>query len=208
MDSSSTFWEDYYAKHRTPVAPSFFAEFVTPFLEEGKQLIDLGCGNGRDSIHFAKHGISVTAIDQCSQELDFLVEKFSELDTLNISSADMTNMENLSEKADYLYSRFTIHAVDKNGQGRLLDWASENTQQNGLFFIEVRSTKDELYGQGEKLADNAFFTDHYRRFIVIDELEADLKSRGFTILYSLESNGCAPHGDADPIVIRLIAQKA
>jgi len=38
------------------------------------RMIDLGCGNGRDSVFFAKHRISVIAIDQVVSEIDFLNE--------------------------------------------------------------------------------------------------------------------------------------
>ncbi len=204
--NSSTFWEAYYAKHREPANCSMFAAFVSPFLKEGKRLLEFGCGNARDSIYFAQQGVNVLAIDQCSNELDFLTDKFKDLDHLNFKSGDMTNLPEL-EASDYLYSRFTIHAIDRSGEQRLLQWASNNLKSNGLFFIEVRSIKDTLFGKGEALADNAFFTDHYRRFITLKDFEHRLESNGFDILYSLESNGLAPYKDDDPIVIRVIAQK-
>ena len=203
---SSTFWENYYATHREPTKCSLFAEFVQPFLKEGKKLIDCGCGNARDSIFFAQNGVNVLAVDQCSQELDFLEEKFKDIQNLNFLPADMTRLPKL-EPLDYAYSRFTIHAIDKEGEDRLIKWVSENILQNGLFFIEVRSVKDDLFGQGEALPDNAFFSDHYRRFIKIRELEAKLEANDFRIMYSLEAKGLAPFKTKDPVVIRLIAQK-
>lgn len=204
--NSSTFWENYYASHREPAKCSFFAKFVRPFLQKNKRMLEFGCGNARDSIYFAEQGIDILAIDQCSNELDFLTERFSDLASLNFQAADMTRLPTM-EAFDYLYSRFTIHAIDKKGEERLITWAAKNIKQNGLFFIEVRSVKDDLFGKGEPLADNAFFTDHYRRFIIIEELETLLVNKGFRILYSLESNGLAQYRDRDPIVIRIIAQK-
>ena len=118
----------------------------------------------------------------------------------------MTNLTGF-EKSDYLYSRFTIHAIDKSGEERLIKWASSNLKTNGLFFIEVRSVKDELFGQGKALADNAFFSDHYRRFIVLEELINRLSENGIEVIYSLESKGLAPDKTKDPVVIRIIGQK-
>ena len=204
--NSSTFWESYYKDHKDPNNCSLFAEFISPFLKEGKRLLDFGCGNARDSIYFSQKGVNVLAVDQCSQELDYLSNKFTHNESLNFYSGDMTKLPKM-EAFDYLYSRFTIHAIDKEGESRLLKWASENIKSNGLFCIEVRSVKDDLFGQGEALGDNAFYTDHYRRFIVLKELEESLEQIGFNILYSLESNGLAPYKDKDPILIRLIAQK-
>jgi cyclopropane fatty-acyl-phospholipid synthase-like methyltransferase len=206
MDSSSKYWEDYYSKHPVPTNCSPFADFVTPFLKQGKRLIELGCGNARDSKHFAKQGTNVLAIDQCEKEIGFLAEKFEDLENLKFEAGDMTNLTGF-EKSDYLYSRFTIHAIDKSGEERLIKWASSNLKTNGLFFIEVRSVKDELFGQGKALADNAFFSDHYRRFIVLEELINRLSENGIEVIYSLESKGLAPYKTKDPVVIRIIGQK-
>lgn len=206
MNSSSSYWENYYSKHREPSDCSPFAEFVTPFLKEGKRLIEFGCGNGRDSKHFAQQGVNVLAIDQCEKEIAFLSDKFKSSENLNFIAEDMTNLPEM-EKSDFLYSRFTIHAIDRAGEGKLIKWAADNLASNGLFFVEVRSVKDELFGVGESLGDNAYFTDHYRRFIVLEELNQQFTSNGLDVIYSVESKGLAPYKTEDPVVIRLIAQK-
>ncbi|MDG1435955.1 MAG: class I SAM-dependent methyltransferase [Saprospiraceae bacterium] len=206
MNSSSSYWENYYSKHREPADCSPFAEFITPFLKKGKRLIEFGCGNGRDSKHFAKQGINVLALDQCKKEIAFLSDKFKSTKNLIFLAEDMTNLPDL-ENSDFLYSRFTIHAIDRKGEEKLVKWAASNLKANGLFFVEVRSVKDELYGIGEALGDNAYFTDHYRRFIILEELHQQFTSNGLDIIYSIESKGLAPYKTQDPVVIRLIAQK-
>ena len=206
MNSSSSYWENYYSKHREPADCSPFAEFITPFLKKGKRLIEFGCGNGRDSKHFAKQGINVLALDQCKKEIAFLSDKFKSTKNLIFLAEDMTNLPDL-ENSDFLYSRFTINAIDRKGEEKLVKWAASNLKANGLFFVEVRSVKDELYGIGEALGDNAYFTDHYRRFIILEELHQQFTSNGLDIIYSIESKGLAPYKTQDPVVIRLIAQK-
>jgi tellurite methyltransferase len=206
MNSSSSYWENYYSKHREPADCSPFAEFITPFLKKGKRLIEFGCGNGRDRKHFAKQGINVLALDQCKKEIAFLSDKFKSTKNLIFLAEDMTNLPDL-ENSDFLYSRFTIHAIDRKGEEKLVKWAASNLKANGLFFVEVRSVKDELYGIGEALGDNAYFTDHYRRFIILEELHQQFTSNGLDIIYSIESKGLAPYKTQDPVVIRLIAQK-
>lgn len=55
---------------------------------------------------------------------------------------------------------------------------------------------------------NAFFYDnHYRRFIVLDELTGALERCGFRVEYAKESTGFAPYGNDDPPVIRVVAVK-
>ena len=77
MSESLNFWENYYSNHQIPTDESFFARFVMPFLNEGDTLFEIGCGNGRDSVFFAKQGMKVTAFDQCEKEVGFLKHNLS-----------------------------------------------------------------------------------------------------------------------------------
>ena len=43
--------------------PSPFAEWVLPQLTSGQPLLDVGCGNGRDTMWFAANGIPTTGLD-------------------------------------------------------------------------------------------------------------------------------------------------
>ena len=205
MNQSKDYWETYYKKNRESTENSVFSQFITPFLESGKRMIELGCGNAKDCKYFSKIGVNVLAIDQCEQEIGFLTKKSKKNPRLDFLAADMTNLPKL-EKSDYLYSRFTIHAIDQEGEEDLLRWANQNLKRNGMFFIEARGIKDELYGQGQPLENNAFFTDHYRRFLVLSEFSARLQKYGFNIIYKLEATDLAQYGESNPEVIRIIAQ--
>ena len=78
----------------------------------------------------------------------------------------------------------------------------------GKLFIEVRSVKDPLFGKGRQLEHNAFFYDnHYRRFIVLEELVESLEQHGFRVEYAEERTGFAPYGNDDPPVIRIVSVK-
>ena len=46
-----------------PTTPSPFATWVADRLEPRQHVLDVGCGNGRDSVHFAGQGHRVTALD-------------------------------------------------------------------------------------------------------------------------------------------------
>ena len=113
----------------------------------------------------------------------------------------------ISEPLDAVYSRFSLHAVDEEGAGRAIRWAYKNLSHGGLFLLEVRSVKDDLYGQGEEVGKDAFVCGHYRRFIRNEELVAELKSNGFEIEENIESKGLAIHGNTNPVIIRIVARK-
>ena len=45
------------------------------YIEIGGNLVELGCGNGRDSLYFAKHGVHVTGIDASEVAINELQKK-------------------------------------------------------------------------------------------------------------------------------------
>jgi cyclopropane fatty-acyl-phospholipid synthase-like methyltransferase len=200
------YWESFYAKNRFFDKPSPFGEFILPFLQDGKKLLELGCGNARDAFFFIENrNISITALDQCEEEIAYLNKKKEDLN-IDFIAHDFTNFS--QEKSfDYIYSRFTLHSVDHEAEKRTLNNAYNSLDTNGLFFIEVRSTKDDLYGEGTALGNHQFRTDHYRRFVVMDEMIQNGSDSGFSLVYKLQSKGLAPYKTRDPEVIRLIFQK-
>lgn len=206
MSNSKAYWEAYYATHKEPNDESMFAKFACPFLQEGDSLYELGCGNGRDSIFFARQGIKVLGFDQCESEIEYLNNKFKDLGNLSFEVGDFTAL-GPKENSNYIYSRFTLHSVKLENEINTLNWAANHLHPRGLFFIEVRSIKDELFGIGEKVEKNAFVTDHYRRFLELESFVQRLKNAGLEILYVLQSRGLAPYKDEDPEIIRIIAQK-
>lgn len=86
------YWKNYYNHNFKPIKQSSFADFVLPFIKDDKSLIELGCGNGRDSIYFHKNlNISVIGLDQADNEIDYLNENYG-CDNLKFLTNDFTNL--------------------------------------------------------------------------------------------------------------------
>lgn len=200
------YWESYYNDHRKPAAQSPFAEFVSGFLRPEDQLYELGCGNGRDSFFFANQDVQVLAFDQCEKEIQFLNEHASDLPQLCFESGDFTRLGE-RDAANAIYSRFTLHSVDLESEMRTLNWVHDTLSPGGLFFVEIRSIHDELFGQGKQVGEREFVTTHYRRFVEFEAFTNRVQEANLKLLYQLESKGLAPYGDEDPVVIRVVAQK-
>ncbi len=198
------YWENYYESHMDHGKPSSFANFVIETFQPTGSLIELGCGNGRDSIFFAMENLQVIGVDQCENVVQRL--NFLNLPKAEFIKADFTKLTNHT-RYDNIYSRFTLHSVNKADASRALNWAFSSLENNGYLFIEVRSIKDDLYGQGKQVAEDAWQTDHYRRFVKNEEFKAELEEIGFQIVYHKESRGLAPYKDEDPIAIRSVCKK-
>lgn len=202
------YWNNYYNKKVAPTEPSAFAKDILRYLDEGRELLELGCGNGRDSILFAQKGLNVTAIDQSKQSIIDLREG-SYGDRIKFIQDDFIKTDILGcMKFNYIYSRFTMHSIKEEEESILIERVHNALEKDGLFFIEVRSVKDDIYGLGEEVARNTYiYQEHSRRFIVIDELIEKLKLIGFSIVFANEDKNYAVYKDENPIVIRIIVKK-
>lgn len=206
------YWTEYYAKNSKPTNASSFAEFILPKLTKNKNLIELGCGNGRDSIFFAKNEINVIGIDQVQEEVDYLNEHHKENNILFVCD-DFTNLVNTQSEDikntnfDYIYSRFTFHSINETKEDRTLDWIKTNLSTGGYFLLEARSINDPMFKQGKMLSETENFTNHYRRYMDLNKIITKLESRNFEIVYKIEDNNLAIHNDDNPYVIRIIANK-
>ncbi|MDR2580511.1 MAG: adenylyl-sulfate kinase [Fibromonadaceae bacterium] len=200
------YWNNYYKNKLAKEYPSQFALDILPKLEKGNFLADLGCGNGRDSLFFAKNGLNVTAIDRSEQAI---YNMSPSLQNTEFMCGNFIDSEELySKRFDYFYSRFTIHSIFANEQHKMLQNIFSALKANGLFFIEARSVKDCIFGKGTFIERNGYvYNGHFRRFIVLDELLKDLENIGFVIESSQEQNDLAKFESEDPIVIRIIARK-
>lgn len=204
---NSAYWNQYYKNRVCSEEPSPFAQYVSTLVEPGKRMVELGCGNGRDAAFFAGQGLRVTALDMSQEAIAQLQSR--NLDSAEFLCGDFVNSDvHQPDSYDYAYSRFTIHSINRNQEQVLLGNLFRGLRPKGKLFIEVRGVNDPLFGKGRQVERNAYFYDnHYRRFIVLDELAASLEQRGFLVEYAQERTGFAPYGNDDPPVIRIVAAK-
>jgi len=206
------YWESYYASIPLATKPSPFAKDMLKLVSaqrqkiEGLSLIELGCGNGRDSVFFSGLGLQVLALDQCPKVVAALNREHGSAN-LSFESADFTNLEASNNHYDIVYSRFTLHAVNAEGELRTLQWTSDALTKGGLFLVEVRTVNDDFFGIGEEVEPDAWVDTHYRRFVRTEEFCKRVLATGLEIVSFEEARGFAPYGDEDPVVLRLIARK-
>lgn len=202
-----TFWECYYKQHLAPRDPSTFAKFYGEQCKVGEKLLELGCGNGRDCIYFASLGLDVTAVEQAAEAVKEIMEK--QIPQLKVTADDFVTSDVMSAATyQHVYSRFTIHAIVEAEEDLLLKSIYNTLIPGGKLAVEVRSTKDPLYGQGEEIAPDTYVCDgHARRFIHAERFLNKLKALGFTIDFHVEQAGLAIYKDSDPVVLRVVAKK-
>jgi len=202
------YWSEFYFNNNELTKkPSLFAQYLVEnsVINEGDVLFELGCGNGRDSIFFAQNNIDVTAVDQCDKNISFLNEQHN---NISFISDNFTNLSNLESKVNVVYSRFTLHSINDEGELRTLNWVYNNLKKDGILCVEARTLKDPIFGKGIDKGNNIwFYNDHHRRFIDALSFKNKLVEMGFEIKLFEENNGFAKHKDDDPVVLRAIVKK-
>ena len=149
------------------------------------EALDLGCGEGRNSLLLARYGYHVHAIDASSQGIEKL-ERY----------ADSQGLDNINgEVADVRTVRFKPNAYDAIVAVTILDHISEEEGKNvatsiiealkpgGFVFIETFTIHDPAANvarkENETISETASFVQH---FFDVGEL-ADWFSKLETVLY-------------------------
>jgi len=219
------YWDKFYSvgSNKEIEKPSSFSDFTIDYLSHfilneyvrpyDLKLLDVGCGNGRDTFFFAENGFNVHSIDYSYNAVALINDNILKNQVTNIKAfkQDFTQINNqtlLDCKYNIIYSRFSLHSVPYEGELRFIEWARHHMTRNGRLFIEVRSVKDKMCGVGNKIEceENAWSNTHYRRFHDLHTLLNDLTNYGFQVLYHNEVNGLTKINGDDPVVIRVIAK--
>lgn len=176
------YWEKFYKGFKIK-SPSSFARFSLKFIPKNSIILDLGCGNGRDSYFFAKKGFKVIGIDYayCPK---------------NIKNAFFikTNFEDfiaVYSEPRVIYTRFFIHSITDEQINKLLKWGK------GLFLSEFRSKEDKPL----------LYTNHVRNFVDENKFLEKLLKQCYKILYYCKSKGLAKLKKEDPLIVRIIAER-
>ena len=206
------YWDDFYRNLSLSV-PSQFCAMVALELPAGSTVVELGCGNGRDSLYMASRGSRVVAIDLSEQAVarctaDAKVQGIEHVSFLAGSLASKNDIASLYQQGRKLagdgkvisYSRFVMHSINSEQEVVFMDNIANEIRCGELVYFEFRS-KEDSYLQKT-------FGNHYRRFVDTSKFIKDMESRGFIVNYSITGQGMARYKNEDPFVSRLIFEKA
>lgn len=171
-------WLKFYKNKEAPTEPSSFAKFIFEKKIPGGTLVDLGCGNGRDT-ELLNHRYTAFGVDPFA-----ISDQFANINNKDWKDTPLGNF-------DIVYSRFFLHAIPPWEISEILK------RTPNYFCAECRAVGDK-----PKL-----YPEHDRFFVDPKWLFSELLNHNFEILYFAEGHGFAPYKDEDPLVIRVIAKK-
>lgn len=197
-------WDRFYQGAVAPSDASSFAVAVTESFPGPLNILEVGCGNGRDAVYFAARGHAVVAIDRSETAIQ-AGHAATSAPGLDFRVAEVTDLEGLDGHFDVVYSRFCLHAMTIPEENEFIEYSRRLLTSGGVLLVECRSINDPLAREGEVISKTERIHGHYRRFIVADELRSKLEQAAFSVEQLVEARGVARLGDDDPVVIRLKA---
>jgi ubiquinone/menaquinone biosynthesis C-methylase UbiE len=161
---TTTAWEKYYSslhqlprRLKTPV-PLVVDELPTFRRRHVKNVLDLGCGAGRNCLFLAKEGFDLVSLDISGSALRITNARLHKkrLTNVGLACGTMTNLLFDNGGFDAVISISVIHhAVKKDIQKIILE-VYRILRKNGIFFTNVASIEDPRHGEGEEVEENTF----------------------------------------------------
>lgn len=184
-------------KDKFPIFPAKFDPELRRYINllKGKEVLDLGIGQGHNSIPLAKQGFNVTGVDYSEKCIEICKNNCS---TLNLVKSDIRKFNIEKDKYDLISSRFVLHFFHKDDCFEIINNIKENIKQNGLIYIYVFSTEDPKFilfsnsSEYEKLENNIFHNLVYNTFVSfftkeeIQNLFSDFETISISEEYCLE----------------------
>lgn len=202
-----TYWDTFYEKNKLTNLPSSFAIFCLENFEIKQTLLDVGCGNGRDSFFFLENKINVIGVDNSEEIIkDNLLRSNDNINFIWQNIIDL-NIKSFKNNVSTIYSRFFVHSLSENDESVFFSKAYKILPKKGLFLFEARTVNDPMYGIGESLGGDAFSNGHYRRFLRVKETTDKIVKLGFKILFLEGNKTDAWYKDDHAVVLRIVAEK-
>jgi len=208
----AAYWNNFYAHHQFST-PSNFCKTLLDRPDLPDIVVDLGCGDGRDTHGFAAAGKRVVGLDRSRIGLRNAYERGDPefADQVQFDACDFTDLEARNAALDAVfatagadailfYARFLLQALNEETQNALLNQIAADARPGDYFAAEFRTDADE---ESKKLHSK-----HRRRFQNGMAFGKLLVTRyNFKIVDTCEGRGLSPYYWEDPDLYRVIARR-
>ena len=139
--------EEYYNKTKgnNPsglIRTFFFMNFDKEL--KGKTAIDLGAGAGNDAKYLLEKGFKVTCIDKEEKSKEITMSQITQNENLKFELQEFENLK--LDKADLIYSCFSLHFCNPERFDSLIDEITKNIKSDGFFVGNFLGEEDGWYG--------------------------------------------------------------
>lgn len=206
------YWNHFYASREALKlsAPSQFAAFVAQEAGDAHLIIEVGCGTGRDSLFFARHGFDVFAIDGSEAAIAGCEQSRAAQGLAQIRFAccavgtqafgqTLVQARALTDGPVIAYARFFLHAIDDADELCFFRDMAAALRPGDRLAVEYRTTRD---AAGAKATQP-----HFRRYVEPAQVIENAARFGFSEEYAVQGYGYAKYLNDDAYVARAVFRK-
>ncbi len=183
--------------------PKQLLKIILPHLTKGAHFLDLGGGEGEDSLFMAKRGLHVTAIDQSPELTEKLQQKIkdSNLTNIEVICQNVRGYPIEKDKYSIINAINVFQFLKKKVALRIINDLKEKLKEGGYLIIECFTIKDPLFIKTE-LKENCFLKPNELKNVFSDWKIIHYQEK---LINDQPHSGCnQPHHHG---IVRLIAQK-
>lgn len=188
MKDQKQFWNDAHKKSIIAAHSTYqtkFAEEVIKTLPAHSVLLELGCGEGNDSIYFAEQGHEVVATDVADSIVHQNAHRYNHPKLRFVQQDTSQPFTFPGDSFDVVYARLSLHYFTDAVTRRIFAEIARILKPGGKLCFMCKSTDDRLYGKGKQIEPDIFESDHVRHFFS-EAYAKDLLKQDF-IIKTIES---------------------
>jgi cyclopropane fatty-acyl-phospholipid synthase-like methyltransferase len=118
-------------------------KFTKTFLKKKSKLLDVGAGNGRNSLFLINAGHDVDVLDFSRNALNIIKKKIKK--KINFYYDYLPHLSKIKKKYDAIIDCFTSYALTQNDFSIYLKNVSKKIHKNGFLHIQTLSQESDLF---------------------------------------------------------------
>jgi len=186
-----------------PFKPDPLSRKGLHYLDGGKRLLDVGCGEGADSVFFARKGFSVTSIDKNGEHLKHFRAYCADRNPgeISIRRRSAVTYRYPPNRYDAAICLLVICCMRRREVEEMLPRLKRSVRKGGVIVMSARNERDPEFGEyrsTEKMIEpNTFRTkeDCCKYLYFIEKNRLRTLFDGFEILYYYEGRVACKYGE-------------
>ena len=153
-----------------PAYDLWLDEYIDLF-DEDKEILDLGCGIGADTLYLLEKGYKVLSTDFSNEALQSIKNNIPNSKTMYLDMRDNFPFEENSYSI--IVADLSLHYFDNETTIHIMNEIKRILSNNGILLARVASVNDFNFGagEGEKLKKNYYFEGAYtKRFFDLEDV--------------------------------------
>ena len=182
------YWNNLYTKDDYfGTGQTILADLAKSIIEQHKisNMLEIGCGQGRDSIFFASFMDSVTSFDISEKAIKHVekIKNQKNLSNLDLFVHDIRRPLDLSKrKFEMVYSNLALQFFNESQLENIFENIFNIMEKNSYFLFSTKRPGDKYYNFGTKLTNHSFEYKNITRFFFEKEKLQNILEKNFSIV--------------------------